>query len=133
MIVRLFLPAPERAHVSPGTLRPVGDFASTGGDTVGHTARRTIIGALVVLAAPLGAVHAFLGCIVAQWLREPALADLAADEVVNAVLEVVDLVDTGNLCFVELVCFVVGISFFLGGAISCTGYDLSRSCGPLVA
>jgi hypothetical protein len=58
--------------------------------------------ALVVLAAPLRTVNTFFGKGVADGLREASFADLAADEVVDAVLEVVDLGDACDFCFVEV-------------------------------
>jgi hypothetical protein len=46
---------------------------------------------LVILAAPLSTVDTFLGDGITEWLCDSSLADLAADEAVDAVLEVVDL------------------------------------------
>jgi len=60
--------------------------------------------ALVVLAAAFGTVDALFGDGITEGLCEPSLADLAADEVVYAVLEVVDLVDACDLGLVELFC-----------------------------
>jgi hypothetical protein len=57
---------------------------------------------LVVLAAPLSPVNTFFGKGVADGLREASFADLAADEVVDAVLEVVDLGYACDFCFVEI-------------------------------
>lgn len=59
---------------------------------------------LLVLAASLGAVDALLRSQVADGLSEPALAYLAADEVVDAVLEVIDLIYAGDLRLLELFC-----------------------------
>lgn len=59
---------------------------------------------LVVLAATLSTVDALFGDGITEGLCESSLADLAADEVVYAVLEVVDLVDACDLGLVELFC-----------------------------
>ena len=66
---------------------------------------------LFVLATPLSAVDTLLGEGIADGLGDAAFAELAADEVVDAVLEVVDLVDAGDFGFVEL--FWVGIRICL--------------------
>lgn len=58
----------------------------------------------VVLAATLSAVHAFLGESVANALQGAALAELAADEVVDAILSLVNGLDAGDLGLVESVC-----------------------------
>ena len=73
------------------------------GNWVGVRASRASIISLFVLAAPLGAVDAFFGSHVANRLKEPAFADLAADDTINTVLEFVDLIDAGDLGFVERV------------------------------
>ena len=58
----------------------------------------------VVLAAALSAVHALLGEGVADTLQSAAFAQLAADEVVDAILGLVDGLDAGDLGLVESVC-----------------------------
>lgn len=58
----------------------------------------------VILALALGAVDALLGDCVADGLQQAVLAKLAGDEVVDAVLELVDLLDAGDLGLVEGVC-----------------------------
>jgi hypothetical protein len=57
-----------------------------------------------VLAAALRAVDAFLGEGVADALQSTAFAELAANEVVDAVLGLVDWLDAGDLGLVEGVC-----------------------------
>ena len=59
---------------------------------------------VLVLAAALSAVDALLGEGVADALQGTAFAELAANEVVDAILEVVDLVDACDFCFVEFFC-----------------------------
>lgn len=59
--------------------------------------------ALLVLAAALSAVEAFLGEQVADGLEEATLADLAGNGVVDAVLQRVNLLDARDLGLVELV------------------------------
>ena len=58
----------------------------------------------VVFAATLGAVDAFLGESVSDALQSAALAQLAGDEVVDAVLGFVDGLDAGDFGLVEGVC-----------------------------
>ena len=57
-----------------------------------------------VLAAALRAVDALLGEGVANALQSTTLAELAANEVVDAVLGLVDGLDAGDLGLVEGVC-----------------------------
>lgn len=59
---------------------------------------------LLIFTPPLGAVDSLFGERVAYGLSETAFTELAADEVVDAVLEVVNLVDAGDFCFVEFFC-----------------------------
>ena len=66
------------------------------GDGAGRAVRP-----LVVLAAALGAVDALLGQGVADGLQHAALAHLAADEVVDAVLGFVDGLEAGDFGLVE--------------------------------
>lgn len=58
----------------------------------------------VILATTLGAVHSLLGEGVADALQSTALAELAADEVVDAILGLVHRLDAGDLGLVESVC-----------------------------
>ena len=58
--------------------------------------------AMFVLSAALSAVDALFRECVADGLRKAALTNLAGDEVVDAVLEVVDLGDACHLGFVEV-------------------------------
>jgi len=58
----------------------------------------------VILAAPLSTVDALFGDGITEGLCKSSFADLSADEVVYAVLEVVDLVDACDLGLVELFC-----------------------------
>ena len=56
----------------------------------------------MVLALTLDAVEALARGHVADGLGDAALAYLAGDEIVDAVLEGVDLGDAGYFCFVEV-------------------------------
>lgn len=60
--------------------------------------------ARLVFAAALGAVDAFLGDSIADGLQHASLADLAADQVVDAVLRLVNGLDARDFGFVEGVC-----------------------------
>jgi hypothetical protein len=108
LLLRLFilLPTPHTAKISTSALRTTGHTAAS---TL-HATHRTVTVAtkrsatLIVLSTSLGPVDTFLGCHVADGLEEAALADLAADEIVDAVLELVDLIDAGNFGLVELFC-----------------------------
>lgn len=59
---------------------------------------------LLIFTPPLSAVNPLFGERVAYGLGETAFTELAADEVVDAILEVVDLVDACDFCFVEFFC-----------------------------
>lgn len=59
---------------------------------------------VLVLAAALGAVDALLGESVANALQSTTLAKLAANEVVDTILGLVDGLDAGNFGLVESVC-----------------------------
>ena len=59
---------------------------------------------VLVLAAALSAVDALLGEGVADALQGTAFAELAANEVVDAILSLVDGLDAGDLGLVEGVC-----------------------------
>ena len=65
---------------------------------------------VLVLAAALGAVDAFLGEGVANALQSTAFADLAADDVVDTILGLVDGLDAGDLGLVEGVCLSIDVS-----------------------
>jgi hypothetical protein len=65
---------------------------------------------VLVLAAALSAVDALLGEGVADALQGTAFAELAADEVVDAVLGLVDGLDAGDLGLVEGVCLSIDVS-----------------------
>lgn len=80
-----------------GRLAAIGDAADGGVGGGGTGDARVGVVALVVLALSLGAGHALLGTEVADRLEETALAELAGGEVVDAVLQVVDLVDASDL------------------------------------
>jgi hypothetical protein len=60
--------------------------------------------AVLVFPTTLSAVDALLGDGVAERLCNTAFADLATDEAVYAILEVVDLVDASDFGFVEVFC-----------------------------
>ena len=60
------------------------------------------VATFVVLALALGAVDALPGGHVADGLGEATLPDLAGDEVVDAVLKGIDLLDAGDLGLVEV-------------------------------
>jgi len=68
---------------------------------VGVAAGRTSIVALVVFAAALSSVDALRRSQVTNWLQETALADLAANEVVDTILKGVDLLNPRELGLVE--------------------------------
>jgi hypothetical protein len=57
----------------------------------------------VVFASTLSAVHSLFGESVAYTLQRATFAELAADEVVDAVLGFVDGLDAGDFGFVESV------------------------------
>ena len=65
---------------------------------------------VLVLAAALSAVDALLGEGVANALQSTAFAELAADEVVDAILGLVDGLDAGDLGLVESVCLSIDVS-----------------------
>lgn len=101
---------------------------------------------VLVLALALGAVDALLGEGVPDGLEEAVLADLAGDEAVDAVLEVVDLLVARDLGLAQGVCFVgaravsVGLSLlllpFLLLSLQVAGGGAGRERGmniPLVA
>lgn len=56
---------------------------------------------MLVLTTSFGTVDAFFGSHVPDGGEEPVFAHLVADEVVDAVLELVDLGDTGDFGFGE--------------------------------
>ena len=58
------------------------------------------VGARLILATSFGAVDALFGGHVPDWSEEPLFPNLITDEVVDAVLEIVDLGDTGDFGFV---------------------------------
>ena len=99
------------SNVSTSTLRAASNTARTSLHTIcstlsiptqwSLTLNRV---SLVVLAAALSTIDTLFGDGITQGLCESSLADLAADEVVYAVLEVVDLVDACDLGLVELFC-----------------------------
>lgn len=67
------------------------DTSQSAGYAIGH------VPALVVLALALGTVHALLRCEVTDGLQKTALADLAGDEAVDAILQGIDLLDACDL------------------------------------
>lgn len=120
---RLLLPAAKQpADVATGRLATVdeapADLHAPLGERVDDAPRGAgRIGPTVVLALALGAVDALLGDGVADGLQQAVLAELAGHEVVDAVLQLVDLLDARHLGLVEGVCGVgVGMSVSgLGG------------------
>lgn len=106
----LLLPTTKQStNVTPSRLAAVdeatADLLAPLGERIDNTprgARR--VAPAVVLALALGAVDALLGDCVADGLQQAVLAKLAGDEVVDAVLELVDLLDAGDLGLVEGVC-----------------------------
>jgi hypothetical protein len=109
----LLAAAKHAADVASSTLDALGGLAGDGLAAVGDARAGAVHGAgagdsagdvaaFVVLALALSAVDALLGGHVADGLEEAALTDLAGDEVVDAVLEVVDLIDAGDLGLVEV-------------------------------
>jgi hypothetical protein len=78
----------------------------------------------VVFASTLSAVHAFLGESVTYALQRAAFAELAADEVVDAVLGFVDGLDAGDFGLVESVYRWKSVSVFNSSAgLTCEGWD----------
>lgn len=82
---------------------------STTNNSVRRAVQRTSTGRILVdvativaLALSLGSVDALLGRQVADGLQKTALADLATGEVVDAILEVVDLLDASDFGLVEV-------------------------------
>lgn len=74
------------------------------GNGVDHCARRpAYVAAVLAFALALGAVDAFLGKGVTDGLEEAVLANLASDEVVHTVLELIDLLHAGDFALVESV------------------------------
>lgn len=65
---------------------------------------------VLVLAAALSAVDTLLGEGVADALQGTAFAELTADEVVDAVLGLVDGLDASDLGLVEGVCLSIDVS-----------------------
>ena len=65
---------------------------------------------VLVLAAALSAVDALLGEGVADALQGTAFAELAANEVVDAILSLVDGLDAGDLGLIEGVCLSIDVS-----------------------
>jgi len=124
LLTTLLLPTPHPAQVSSGTLNTSRNTLARTLDASRNTTRTALHAvrsalsvsaqrsrtldrvAVLVLAAALGAVDAFLREGVADGLCEAAFADLARDEAVYAVLEVVDLVDAGDFGLVEVFCCV---------------------------
>lgn len=112
LLLLLSLAATKHAsNVSTSTLRAASNTACTSFHTICSTLSITTQWSLtlnrvslVVLAATLSTVDALFGDGITEGLCESSLADLAADEVVYAVLEVVDLVDACDLGLVELFC-----------------------------
>jgi hypothetical protein len=71
----------------------------------GHgSARLRDVPSFVVLATTLGSVHSLTRCKVSDGLTKTALSNLAGNEVVDAVLEGIDLLDTRDFGLVERVC-----------------------------
>lgn len=60
------------------------------------------VASIITLPSPLGSSGALLGGEVADGLRETALAELSGREVVDAVLQLVDLVDASDFRLVEV-------------------------------
>lgn len=107
----LLLPTTKQpTDITPSRLsavdEPTADLLAPLSERVDYTprgARR--VAPAVVLALALSAVDALLGDGVADGLQQAVLAKLAGDEVVDAVLERVDLLDAGDLGLVEGVCW----------------------------
>ena len=127
LTLTLLLPTPHAPDISTSTLQSTTDVPTralgtarssiasalcTTGDSLSGTFRAAhgrvrnaaAVGAAVVFAAALCAVNALLAESVADGLQQATFADLAGGEVVDAVLEVVDLVDAGDFGLVEAVC-----------------------------
>lgn len=90
------------ARHAGGALCTVSDARDAAVHGAGAGDVRGRVAAVLALALALGAVGALLGGEVADGLQEAALADLPADEVVDAVLEGVDLLDARDLGLVEV-------------------------------
>lgn len=106
--------AKQATDEAASALDAVGGLAGNGLAALSDTAARLVqrtrardgsghVAALVVLALALGAVDTLLGNHIANGLEETALTDLAGGEVVHAILESVDLLDTGDLALIECI------------------------------
>lgn len=70
---------------------------------IGYSAHRTTIASFVVFALAFHAVDALFTGQVADGLEESTLANLSADEIVHAILEMINLINACNFCFAECV------------------------------
>lgn len=106
----LLAATPKQAAHGPADALPAlhqagADLLPALGDGVDDGARRPgRIAPVLVLALALGAVDALFREGVADGLEEAVLADLAGDEAVDAILEVVDLLVARNLGLAQGVC-----------------------------
>lgn len=72
--------------------------------TTEHTPNSAHIAPLIILSAALGTVDTLLGNGVADGLAEAAFAELTANGLVDAVLELVHAFDVGDFGVVKLLC-----------------------------
>ena len=63
--------------------------------------------AVIVLAPSLPSVNSLFRNQIADWLGYSSLSNCTSSQVVNPILQVVDLVNTSNLCFIQLLCSCV--------------------------
>lgn len=99
------LPTPKPTNITTSALRTVGELSRTSRrgahGSISVPAGRTAVRALVILSTAFGPVDTLFRGHVSDGLGEAAFAYLAADEVVDAVLEVVDLAYACDFGFVE--------------------------------
>ena len=63
--------------------------------------------AVLVFAPSLPSVNSLFRNQIADWLGYSSLSNCTSSQVVNPILQVVDLVNTSNLCFIQLLCSCV--------------------------
>lgn len=111
--LRLLTSSKQTPNQTPCALDTLGRHIGNVLCRVCKSRRRTIVDALrprhlrrnistvIVLSLSLGSIDGLLGSHVADGLQKASLPDLAGREVVHAVLEVVDLLDTRDLCLAK--------------------------------
>jgi hypothetical protein len=100
---------PKSANISPSALRTLCNSAAPLlcilGYRIRHIAERARRrAAFGVLTVAFGAVDTLFACVIANWLRQSAFANLTRHEIVYAVLEVIDLLVAGDFGLAERIC-----------------------------